>query len=382
MGLYIRDVIPFRFLIDPETPRHGFLFADGEKPWSTNVMTDILATESASRMSFRLTWGDYRHVAKAIDREFIRGQDAVFDDYDDEADDDEDENPFQAHDLMHGHSVHVAERKYGRLTGLTRNISPESINLFRDVSDKWQKWLGLISRQPMDDDEEMEMEEQEPEEPTETQLVKAMHDLYGPSKNWRTPEQEKAVVAVVDGVSPLFLIFPTGYGKSSVFLLPAKLRNAGVTIVIVPLIALGNNILEECQKARIDCIFYGRSPPRMAKVVVVMAETAAGKEFTQYANEIKMIGKLDRVIRDEIHKWDTDIYRPKLIESSNWSLGTQEVFLTATWPSYMEKKFIKRWKIQNATTIRIPNRKPRVRYTVKIFKDNEFEYYSSFNFDC
>jgi hypothetical protein len=357
-------------LIDPETPRHGFLFADGEKPWSTDVMTDILATESASRISFRLTWRDYRHVAKAIDREFIRGPDAVFDDYDD---DDDEEDSSEVHDLMHGHSAHVAEIKYGRLTDLTRNVSPESMNLFRDVSDKWQKWLGLISRQPIDDDEEMEREEQEQEEPTETQLIKAMHDLYGPSKNWRTPEQEKAVIATVEGVSPLFIIFPTGYGKSSVFLLPAKLKGAGVTIVIVPLIALGDNILEECQKAHIDCIFYGRSPPRMAKVVVVMAETAAGKEFIQYANGIKLMGKLDRVIRDEIHKWETDTFRPKLMASSDWSLGVQEVFLTATWPSYMVKQFIQRWKIQNATTIRIPNIKPRVRYTVKIFKDNEFE---------
>jgi DEAD/DEAH box helicase len=378
MGLYIRDVIPFRFLIDPETPRHGFLFADGETPWSTNMMTDILAMESASRISFRLTWGDYRHVAKAIDREFIRGPDAVFDDYDD---DNDDENPSEVHDLMHGHSAHVAEIKYGRLTDLTRNVSPESMNLFRDVSDKWQKWLGLISRQPMDDDEEMEIEEQEQQESTEMQLVKAIHDLYGPSKNWRTPEQEKAVVAAVEGVSPLFIIFPTGYGKSSVFLLPAKLKGAGVTIVIVPLIALGDNILETCQKAHIDCIFYGRSPPRMAKVVVVMAETAMRKEFTQYANEIKLMGKLDRIIRDEIHKWKTDTFRPKLMEGSDWSLGVQEVFLTATWPSYMQKKFMREWKIQNAMTIRIPNKKPRVRYTIKIFKDNEFEYYSLFNVD-
>lgn len=366
----MRDVIPFRFLINAETPRHGFLFADGEKPWSTDVITETLTTESAARISFRLTWGDYRHVAKAIDREFIRGSDAIFDDDDEE---DEDEDPSEVHDLMQGHSNHMAEAKYGRLTDLTRNISPESMNLFRDVSDKWQRWLGLVSRQPMDDDEEMEMEEQEADEPIERQLVKAMHDLYGPSKNWRSPEQEKAVVAVANGISPLFIVFPTGFGKSSAFLLPAKLKSAGVTIVITPLVALGNNIVETCKKARIDCIFYGRSPARMAKVVVVMGDTAVGKEFTQYANEIKLIGKLDRIVWDEIHKWVTDTFRPKLMESSDWSLGVQEVFLTATSPPYLQKKFMQRWKIQNETTIRIPNRKPKVRYTIKVFKDDEFE---------
>jgi DEAD/DEAH box helicase len=333
-------------------------------------LTETLATESAARISFRLTWADYRHVAKAIDREFIRGRDAIFDDYDE---DDEDEDASKVHDLMQTHSNHTANVKYGRLTDLTRNISPESMNLFRDVSDKWQRWLGLVSRQPMDDDDEMEMEEEEEEESVETQLVKAMHDLYGPSKNWRGPEQEKGVISVVNGVSPLFLIFPTGFGKSSAYLLPAKLRGAGVTIVIVPLVALGNNILKTCQNAGIDCIFYGRCPARMAKVVIVMADTAVGKEFTQYANEIKLMHKLDRIVWDEIHKWITDTFRPKLMEACDWSLGVQEVFLTATWPPYLQKKFMDRWKIQNASTIRIPNRKPRVRYTVRIFKDDEFE---------
>ena len=130
-----------------------------------------------------------------------------------------------------------------------------------------------------------------------------MHDLYGPSKNWRSPEQEKAVIAVANGVSPLFIIFPTRYGKSSTYLLFAKLRSAGVTIVIVSLVALSNNILETCQKARIDCIFYSQSLARMAKVVVVMADMAVGKEFTQYTNEIKLMGKLDRIVWNEIHKW-------------------------------------------------------------------------------
>ena len=127
-------MIPFRFLINPETPRHEFLFADVEKPWSTDVITETLTTESARCISFRLTWRDYRHVAKAIDREFIRGLNATFDDDDD--DDDEDEDPSEIHDLMQGHFNHIAETKYGRLTDVTRNISLESMNLFRDMSDK------------------------------------------------------------------------------------------------------------------------------------------------------------------------------------------------------------------------------------------------------
>ena len=32
MALYIREVIPFRFMIKPEISRDGFLFAEGGKP--------------------------------------------------------------------------------------------------------------------------------------------------------------------------------------------------------------------------------------------------------------------------------------------------------------------------------------------------------------
>jgi len=33
--LYLTDVLPFQFLVNPDTPRHGFLFANTSGPWST-----------------------------------------------------------------------------------------------------------------------------------------------------------------------------------------------------------------------------------------------------------------------------------------------------------------------------------------------------------
>jgi len=44
-----------------------------------------------------------------------------------------------------------------------------------------------MSRQPMKSDEEIETKEKKSDEPIKTQLVKAMHDLYESSKNWRSP---------------------------------------------------------------------------------------------------------------------------------------------------------------------------------------------------
>jgi hypothetical protein len=75
-------------MINPNTPRHGFLFADDER-WTTSQLTDVMTRETANRIGFRMTTQEYRHVAIAIDRKFIRGRDA-------EADDDEEDE--EAHD--------------------------------------------------------------------------------------------------------------------------------------------------------------------------------------------------------------------------------------------------------------------------------------------
>jgi superfamily II DNA helicase RecQ len=99
----------------------------------------------------------------------------------------------------------------------------------------------------------------------------------------------------------------------------------------------------------------------------------SGKEFSHFANEIKLMGKLDRIVWDEIHKWITDTYRPKMMDSSDWMRDVPAIYITATWPPSLQRDFMRRWKIEDETTIRIANQKPRVRYTVCVFKDDEFE---------
>jgi hypothetical protein len=180
LALYLRDVIPFRMMIDPaEFPYNGILFADDKgEPWGTNELTDTLTKESEKRIGYRMTWQDYRHISKAIDRKFIRVLGSTIEE-DEEGLDEDEERPSAAHDLMQGHSVSVAIKNYARMTDLTRNMSSESIDIFRQVSERWQRWLGLLCRQPRDEKPDVSDEEQDQEEPLETRLAKVMYDLYG-----------------------------------------------------------------------------------------------------------------------------------------------------------------------------------------------------------
>ena len=139
LAVYLRDIIPFRFMINPNTPRHGFLFADHNGPWSTERLTKAMTRETSTKLGFRITTQEFRHIAIAIDRKFIRGVNA-------EPDDDEDEDDI--HDLMAAHSTKLALARYARMGGLTRSITPESIDGFRTIGDKWLRFYRQAFRMP------------------------------------------------------------------------------------------------------------------------------------------------------------------------------------------------------------------------------------------
>jgi len=71
----------------------------------------------------------YRQISIAIDRKFMHGVDLELDNDDD-----------NAHDLMATHSTQTAIAQYGRLGGLIQKLTPESIDIFRGISDRWQEW--------------------------------------------------------------------------------------------------------------------------------------------------------------------------------------------------------------------------------------------------
>jgi hypothetical protein len=134
------DVIPFRHTVNPNFNDNGFLFSNGKRGfWDTEL-----------RSSYTKRWASYecntscfRHIAKAFDREFIRGKEAVNnDDDDDYAIEDE----LAAHDLMQGHSIKVAGLRYGLNSELMQGLTAHTIDTLREVSDRWQNWYKLAPR--------------------------------------------------------------------------------------------------------------------------------------------------------------------------------------------------------------------------------------------
>lgn len=69
-------------------------------------------------------------------------------------------------------------------------------------------------------------------------------------------------------------ILPTDAGKSLLFMLPCTLPDAGITILIVPLVALRGNLLQRIRDAKIDHVEWRPGEAREAAFVVVSVEAA------------------------------------------------------------------------------------------------------------
>ena len=72
----------------------------------------------------------------------------------------------------------------------------------------------------------------------QNKINQALRHLFGPSGKFRSEKQEQGLLATIEEKSPLFIILPTGAGKSLMFEIPALFKGAKSTIVIVPLVGL------------------------------------------------------------------------------------------------------------------------------------------------
>src|SRR5437762_1880429 len=97
---------------------------------------------------------------------------------------------------------------------------------------------------------------------------------------------------------------------------PAKLPNAGIillpwllitgtTVVITPLVALANNMLDRCRDAGIDSYIWGKTKvkPWWARVILVVADSAMSSTCARFILNIQLAKRLDRIFLDEAHKF-------------------------------------------------------------------------------
>ncbi|KFX91232.1 hypothetical protein V490_06015 [Pseudogymnoascus sp. VKM F-3557] len=137
---------------------------------------------------------------------------------------------------------------------------------------------------------------------SEQALLKALRAvLRDDHAQFRTPQQKEAVRLAAAKETPLVAILPTGGGKSLVFMVPAMLSGSGVTIVVAPYAELKRQLVTRCIDAGLDCKHWPEARESWPRVVLVSAEAASSDGFLQWAADVGVRGKLDRVVIDECH---------------------------------------------------------------------------------
>ena len=252
--IYLADVLPFRQLMDRKAAMlqsKGFLWFKKGKPWETDDMTKALTRESGSRMGFRITTADYRHIAVAIDRRHVHG-----------LTDGMDPNDEDASDLQASHSMTMADKVYGIRGDILKCFSDRSIVTFEKVTDRWHSFLGLRSKGENDGklrQRALSLTTSIPQakrfkRDMEFEMQEALEGFLGKGSKFRSKEQRFGLRVVLEGESPLVVILPTGGGKSLLFMLPAWLEGARTTIVVSPFVALANDTERRCKEVGVECI--------------------------------------------------------------------------------------------------------------------------------
>jgi superfamily II DNA/RNA helicase len=126
-------------------------------------------------------------------------------------------------------------------------------------------------------------------------------------------------------------------------MLPAAASRDGVTIVIVPMVALRQDMCERSNEKGIPCAEWdGKRPPYHARIILATPESAVTPAFGRFIEEKKRSHQLERIVIDECHMIleSTDQWRPKVRQLKEMAgKGVQVLYLTATLPPSEEAAF-------------------------------------------
>ncbi|KAI9882030.1 MAG: hypothetical protein M1823_006233, partial [Watsoniomyces obsoletus] len=403
MVVYLTYLQPFQEYLRVDVLGGGFsdyVWADEQGPWGTDRLTRALKRETGKRLGVELHTLGYRHTAVGIGRvvvgeSFSRGyQDEIGEIEEAEVDEDGED----VVELQNSRTTAMGVGNYSVPIDIIKHLSVRSIEAFRPLSTLWHRFLGLDENERAKAEKwtggsglgatRKRKERGENDDGRYRELIlrqrdgrvngdraeavqKAMQQVLGQvDVGFRSAEQEAALHAVLDGVTPLVVVLPTGGGKSLLFTVPACLDGAGVTVVVVPYRALIEDLVSRIQKRGIDCMEWKHGESNPAAVVVVSADvagdTTSNGNFLGYANVLSSKGLLRRVVVDESHLiFTSSDWRPKLAKLRNLRLlPCPIVLLTATLPPVREVELASSMLIQCATYIRASTVRANIRYFV------------------
>jgi len=170
---------------------------------------------------------------------------------------------------------------------------------------------------------------------------------------FRIKEQELLLKAILLKVPYILGILPTSSGKSLTYLLTASLSTSKVTIVIVPLLGLKNDLIKRAQEYNIPCCNY-EDNNKFKNLTLISIETIIDPTFNFDLIKLLDEKKLDRIIFDKCHLLITAAnYRSIMYKFHEiLKFNTQFVFLSGTLPLNLENEIKSNLFLSNLAVIR------------------------------
>jgi hypothetical protein len=263
---YLLYVRPLRALLQSALSKPlsasvtDYLWADEREPWETERLTRIMTLESAKWIGTRLTVQEYRYTAVGIGREVVgerfaagyrtemaRASGGVGEEGEGSSDEDG-EDPIE---LQNGRTTATGAVAYAVRADLVQGLSTRSIDVFRTLSHAWHTFLGFAQReskpapllkrkQQLNSNSAEESRpalkrlqiiqnhsaalalpmhkgiarEEEEKREVEDAIRQVLRIPQGTPVTYKSPAQKAALDAVVQGISPLIVVLPTGGGKT------------------------------------------------------------------------------------------------------------------------------------------------------------------------
>ncbi|KAM0714674.1 hypothetical protein Q7P37_003053 [Cladosporium fusiforme] len=381
---YIVYVLPLRerFLrqTSPGSLLSPYLWEKDGKVWSEGHLSRCLEEASVRACVPRLHVANWRQISVAIVKTKFASHIEYFDP--DEGDEDAEETApiIRIMTDQRNHKTRTVNRAYANQAGAVfSNLWDGKVRMGLQASKLWQDFWGVetVLRQKKRGRAEREsrlvkrvaMGIYRPRKPWSTEaLLGGVKKLYrNKEAGWKSAEQEQALTTIMSWTEQVVAILPTGAGKSLLFMLPCTLPDAGITVLVVPLVSLYGDMLRRLKEMSIDHLEWHPGESREAALVLVSAEAASSKDFIKYARRLIAEQKLDRIVIDECHLTVTAAeYRPSMVElTAIRSLRTQFVYLTATLPPSMRAEFEERNYLHRPTVVRAPSNRPNIFYMVR-----------------
>jgi superfamily II DNA helicase RecQ len=199
-----------------------------------------------------------------------------------------------------GHGRHLEEMVYGLLINESLFTTASEKEQFYAVSNDWHRLLGFRSaydrgRVEPGVEKRMAVKREAAELRRYRQIREVDIDMelarfYGSADAGFRGIQEEVLRAIVYGNKPFILaIIPTGGGKSLLFILPAAALRDGVTIVIVPMVALRQDIYERSnEKGILYAEWDSKRPSYNTRIILATPESAATAAFGRFVEEKKI----------------------------------------------------------------------------------------------